>query len=168
MATSIPQLAVEIRDAMGFPAPTSKQLIGFAHGILEELTQNGQATKHFMASGHKISGMTAPSLAGKIAQYAGYGYVSPQLLAFSNGVVTHIQTAGIVTYSAPPTAPPAIPPGADWFLDGKISGLSGPAMAALIVVNVGFPFTSSQLIKMCTAICSHIVDNAEVVSGVIS
>ena len=106
MATNDLQLADEIRQAMGFPTPTSTQLLGFAKAILEELTQNGMATFGGSPTGHSISGMTAASLASKIANYAGYGYVSTELLKYSTGVVNYIQASAIVTYVGPPPPPP--------------------------------------------------------------
>lgn len=164
MATSFPLLATEIATAIGQSYVTT-QVMGFAHGILEELTQNGTATFGFTPTGHTISGMTAASMAGKIATYAGYGYASPELVNFCMGIVTHIQGAAIVTYTGP-IFPPPPPPG--WFLGGTISGLSGPAMASLVQSYVGYPSVSPQLLAKCTAIANHIMTNASVVSGVIS
>jgi hypothetical protein len=154
-------LASEIATAVGHPGNVTVQIQGFATGILQELTQNGHATVG-APSGNAISGMTGYSMASKVATAAGYGFVSTPLLHFCNGVTTHILT-GTVNYTGP--IPPAIPP---WFLGGTIVGLSGPAMAALVQSNVGFPFTSSYLLAMCTAITSHIMTNAQVTSGTIS
>ena len=166
MATNAPQLANEIRAAMGFPLPVSQQLIGFAQGILEELTMNGIATFDSGIPGpHSISGMVGVSMATKVHNYAGWAEAgpTPQLINYCTGIVQHIHGMGIVTYVGPP--PPAIP---DYFLGGTISGLDGTIMANTIAGLVPYPGTSPELIAKCTAIVTHIMVNAEVVSGIIS
>jgi hypothetical protein len=154
--------------AMGFPAPNSAQIIGWAQGILEELTQNGTATSRNFPGPHPISGMSGASMASKIASYAGYPGVSSTLNNYCNAIVQHIQSNGQVFYTAPVAAPPAIPPPAAWFLNGTISGLSGSTMASLIVSQVGYPGVSSQLLAKCNAIVAHIQSNALVTDGVIA
>ncbi len=164
MAVNAPQLADEVAAALGYDT-TSTQLIGWATGILEELTQNGIATFGFTPSGHTISGMTPASMASKIANYAGYGSVSTELLNYCTGIVNHIHGTAIVTYIGPPFPPPP-PPG--WYLGGTISAINGAGMASMVAAAVGYPGVSAQLLAKCTAICDHIIANALVVSGVIS
>lgn len=164
MATSAPLLASEIAAGLGHPGDVTVQVQGFATGILEELTQNGVAGFNGgVPSPYSISGMSGSSLATKVASYAGYPFVSPELLSFCTGIVTHIQGSGIVTYVGPP--PPANP---NYFLGGTISGLVGATMASIIQGAVPYPFVSAELLGMSNAICNHIVANAQVVSGVIS
>lgn len=163
MATNATQLADEIRSAMGFPLPVSPQLIGWATGVLDELTSNGSATFGGMAGGHPISGMTGSSMASKVAAAAGYPSVTSELENFCTAIVDHIESDGIVTYIGP--VPPTMP---DWFLGGTISGLDGSALAVLVKDAVGYPSVTSELETFCTAFTDHIMNNAEVESGVIS
>lgn len=168
MALNASGLADEVRSAMGFPSPTSKEIVGWATGIVDEVTSNGVATFGNIPGPHPISGITGASMAGKVATAAGYGSVSAELLNFCTGVANHITGSGVVTYAGPPPAPPALPPPAAWFLGGVVSGLSGPAMAAQVASAVGYPGVSPELLNQCTAIADHIMANAQVVSGVIS
>lgn len=164
MATNAALLASQIAAGLGHPGDVTVQVQGFATGILEELTQNGTAGFNGgIPSPYSITGMSGGSLATKVAGYAGYPGVSPQLLSFCTAIVSHIQGAGIVTYVGPP--PPANP---NYFLGGTISGLVGATMASLIQAAVPYPFVSTELLGMSDAICNHIVANAQVVSGVIS
>lgn len=167
MALNANGLAEEMRSAMGFPSPVSNELIGWSAGVVEEVLK-GVATFGNIPGPHPIAGITGPGMAALIADYAGYGSVSADLLNFCTGVANHIVSSGVVTYTAPPPAPPAIPPAAAWFLGGTISGLSGPAMAAQVAAATGFPGVSAELLNQCTAIANHIMANAQVVSGVIS
>ncbi len=167
MATQFTVLGPEIAVAMGYPAVNS-YLLGFAHGILDELTMSGKATFGMIPSPHPISGMIPDSMASLIMGYCGYPSVSPDLTKFCTGVVNHIHMAGIVTYTAPPPAPPAILPPAAWFLNGTISGLKGSMMAEEVRGQMGFPTISPKLLAECTAVCDHIIANAKVVSGKIS
>lgn len=165
MAMNETQLAQEVADAMGYSTVTS-QLIGWAKGIVEEV-KNGSATFGNIPGPHPISGVLGPNMATLIANYAGYGYATPELTNFCTGVAKHIVSSGVVTYTAPPPAPPAIMPPQAWFLNGTISGLDGSAMASLVATMVGYPNVSAKLLAECTAICDHIMSNAEVTSGVI-
>lgn len=169
MAVNPAGLSEEIRVAMGFPLPTSQQLIGWSTGVLDELTQSGTATSRNVAGPHTISGMTGPSMAARIvaASSGTYPFISPELTNYCNAIVQHIQTSGQVFYTGPvPGNPP--PPSASWFEGGTISGLSGPVLASLVVAQVGYPFVSTRLLAKCTAIVDHIQNNAEVLDGVIS
>lgn len=162
MATSPALLADEVATALGNPGNITSQVLGWATGLLEELTQNGSATFGGFAGPHPISGMSGSSMATKIANYAGYPGANSTLIAYCNGIVSHIQGSGTVTYTSPTGLPP------NWFLGGTISGLSGSAMAAEVASSVGYPGVSPELLAKCTAIADHITGNAEVVSGVIS
>jgi hypothetical protein len=163
MATSAAGLAADVATALGHPGDVSAPVLGWATGVLGELTQNGIATFGLIPGPHPISGMTGASMASKIALAAGYPGPTPILIAYAGAICTHIQSSGFVTYTSP-TSP--IPP--NWFLGGTISGLNGPAMATLVAAACGFPGTTPILIAKCTAIASHIMSNAQVVSGVIS
>jgi hypothetical protein len=162
MATSPTLLASEVATALNHPGDVTAEVLGWATGLLEELTQNGVATFGGIPGPHSISGMTGLSMASKIAGYAGYPGTTPTLIGYCTGIVAHIQGSGIVTYTGP------TPPGPSYFLGGTISGLSGPAMATLVASSAGYPGTTPVLIAKCTAIANHIMTNAQVVSGVIS
>lgn len=169
MAVNSPQLSDEIRVAIGFPLPISDQLIGWATGVLDELTQSGTATSRNFPGPHPISGMTGASMASRIiaASNGTYGFVSTELTNFCNAIVSHVQTSGQVFYTSPiPANPP--PPSDSWFLGGTITGLDGTVLASLVAAQVGYPFVSTQLLAMCTAFVTHIQTNAEVTDGVIS
>lgn len=157
MSVSPTALAAAMATGIGQSAPTS-QLSGFAKGILEELTQHGMASSG-PPSGNTISGMSGSSMATKVAGYAGYPNVSAELMGFCSAIVSHIESAGLVSYTGP---------GPVFFLGGTISGLSGSAMASGVMSSVGYPSVTSQLSGMCGAIASHIMSNAEVNSGTIS
>jgi hypothetical protein len=161
MSVSPSLLGTEIATALGQSSATS-QVIGFATGILNELTQSGMAA-FGSPSGNTISGMTGADMASKVAAAAGFGSVSGTLSGFCSGIVSHIQSAGMVSYTGP--TPPATPV---YFLGGTISGLSGSAMAAQVQASAGYPSVSSQLLGMCTVIANHIMTNAQVTSGIIS
>lgn len=166
MALDEVALADEIASAMGYPS-TSAQLVGWAKGVVEEV-KHGVATFGNIPGPHPISGVLGPSMASLISNYAGYGSVSPELTSFCAGIATHIISSGVVTYTSPVPAPPALLPADAWFLGGTISGLSGAGMAALVQSMVGYPSISSKLLAECNAIASHIMANAEVVSGTIN
>ena len=154
-------LANEITDAMGFPAPPSPQLIGWATGCIIELSGKGLATTGGIPGPHKITGISGPSMAAIVASVGGYGLITPQLIGECTGIMTHIMTAANVVY----VAPPPVAGNPDWFIGGKISGMSGPAMATLVALFTGFPIPTPDLIKKCTAIVDHIEKNALVNNG---
>jgi hypothetical protein len=162
MATNYTQLAGEIATALGHPGNVTTQVLGFARGILEELTQSGSATFGNIPGPHSISGLTGSSMANRVKTYAGYPTVSSQLLGFCTGISTHVMT-GVVTYTGPSSPTPP-----NWFLGGTISGMTGSGMANQVKINVPFPYVTSELLAMCQAIVSHIQTNAQVTSGVIS
>jgi len=164
MATNAPQLADEIAAAIG-QSFTTAQLIGFATGVLEEVTQNGSATFGGFPGPHPISGLSGSSMANKVVTYVGYPFVSSVLIAFCGAIADHIMTNGQVTYTSP-----IIPldPANSWTSNGTISGLNGPQLASEIQAAVGYPFVSTQLIGFATAITDHIMNNAEVNFGVIT
>ena len=164
MAMDKDALASEIAQAMGHSHVT-QQLKGFAQGIIEEV-RNGTATFNLVPTPHPISAIVGPNMAQLVATYAGYGYASPELTQYCTGVATYIMASGIVTYASPESPP--TPPDKAWFLEGTISGLVGSAMASTVASFVPFPYVSKELLAKCTAICNHIVNNAEVESGVIS
>lgn len=158
------KLASEITDAMGFPLPPSPQLVGWATGVVIELSTNGSASTGGIPGPHKISGLTPVTMAAKVAAAGGYILVTPGLLAECSGIIAHIAQAAQVTYSGPP---PAVG-NPDWFVDGKISGMNGAAMAVLVASFSGFPVPTPDLIKKCSAIVKHIQENAIVIQGVIA
>lgn len=158
------KLASEITEEMGFPLPPSPQLVGWATGVVIELTTNGSATTGGIPGPHKISGLTPVTMAAKVAAAGGYIIVTPGLLAECSGIIAHIAQAAQVTYNGPP---PAVG-NPDWFVGGKISGMSGPAMAVLVASLSGFPIPTPDLISKCTAIVNHIEKNAVVIQGIIA
>lgn len=162
MATNYTQLAGEIATALGHPGNVTPQVLGFARGILEELTLNGSASFGGTPGPHPISGLSGTSMASRVRSYAGYSTVTSQLQGFCTGIATHIMT-GVVTYTGP-TSP--TPP--NWFLGGTISGMTGSGMANLVKSSVPFPNVTSQLLAMCQAVVNHIQSNAQVASGVIA
>ncbi len=167
MAVNFNDLADEIASAIA--APKTPEIIGFSKAVLEELTVNGSATYNDFASPHPISGMTESSLANKIATYiGGRGPATTMSIKYAKGIVDHIQNDGFVEYGSKPLNPPTVNPGQEWMNDGTIKSLVGVSMANEIELNIGSPFMSAKLIAKCTAICDHIMNNAEVEVGVIS
>ena len=85
--------------------------------------------------------------------------VSENLIGWGTGVVQHIQGAAITNN---PVVTGTTPPGgslsAGASVGGIISGLSGSAMAGLIVANSNgtYPFVSQELLNFCNAIVQHI------------
>lgn len=159
MAVNAPQLAIEMTNAMGYPLPASTELEAFATGLLNGLT-GGVATTG-PASGNTISGIVGPSIAAEIASLIPtYSGVSTELNNFCTAYATYVMASAIVTYTGPGTP--------SYFTGGTISGLIGAALAATIQSTVGYPFISTKLLAMSTAIVDHIIANAEVESGVIS
>ena len=161
-------LADELRSALNFPAPTSDQLVGWAGGIVDEITQSGSATSRNIPGPHPISGLSGSSMANRVASAAGYDSVSPELLDFCNAISTHIQSFGQVFYTLPVPAPPGIQPPMAFFLNGTITGLNGPLLASAVAAQVGYPSVTPQLLAKCTALTNHIMLNALVTDGVIA
>lgn len=164
MAVSISSLASEIASALGHPGDVTQEVLGWATGVLNELTQSGIATfGGGTPTGHTISGMTGASMASRVASAAGYPSISTELLNFCTAIASYVQGNTIVTYTGPP--PPANP---NYFQNGTISGLVGSGLANAVQASVGYPFVSSPLLAKCSAITSHIMTNAQVQLGVIS
>lgn len=162
MAMNPTDLASEIASALGYPGNVTIQVQGFAQGIIEEITQNGVASTGAVPSPHNISGITGASMAAKVANYAGYGYVTPTLLGYCTGIVSHITSSAVVSYTGPGGLPPL------FFLGGTISGLSGAAMAIQVALSAGYPGVTPQLLAKCTAIADHIMNNGEANNGSIT
>jgi len=158
LAVNPTDMADEIRIGMGFPPPTSDINIGWATGVLAELTENGTASFGGSPGPHPVSGLTGPSMALKIQTEAGYPFISPELTLYATALSNYIIAFAVVTYTGPP--PSAGNP--DWYLGGTIGGMTGAAMAAAVALGVGFPFVSTELLNKCTAIVDHIQSNAEV------
>ena len=167
MALNGTQLAESIRSIMGYPTPTSDQLIGWSTGIVNEIVFNGSATYGNTPSGHPISGLSASSMADRIiTEVSQYPVVTTQLIQFCAGIVEHIHSNAIVTYSSPIKNPPTEPLG--WYLGGTISGMTAAGMAESIRSNVGYTTVSNLLLAECSAIVSHIHDFGQVEWGIIS
>lgn len=160
MSLSSSTLASDIATALGHSGNVTLQVLGFAQGIIDELTQNGVASTGPI-TGNTISGVTGSSMASKISVAAGFGSVSAKLLNFCNGISSHITSAANITYTGPGTSPP-------YSTGGTISGLSGSAMASLISSNVGYGSVTSILLAMATAVTNHITINAQANAGVIT
>lgn len=163
-----PGLADEIRTEMGFPAPTSQQLIGWATGVVTHIQTAGIATFGNIPGPHPITGLSGPVMAATIAPIAGYPGTTPELINYCTGIATYIMANGVVTYTGPAPMPPTILPPAAWFLGGTISGMDGNAMSVVVAGLLGLGPPTPPLINKCTAIANHIQTNAQVVSGVIS
>ena len=166
MATNVNLLASEIATALG--APVTPEIIGFSQALLDEFTGNCTATMNDYPTPHTMSGMDESRLATNSAIAMGKaGQETDMTIKYCKGIIDHIQNDGIVTYASKPPSS-TVPPGEEWMNDGTISGLDGSAMASEIESNVGAPFMSPKLIAKCSAICDHIMTNAEVEEGVIS
>ena len=168
MSLNFNDLASDIATALNHPGDITVQVLGFSHGIIEELTTNGMATSRNTPGPHSISGMTDSSMAALVASYAGYGSVSSQLLNFCRAIVDHIQNDGQVFYDSPVENPPLILPADAWYLNGLISNLDGSTLATLVASYVGYGSVSTPLLQFCTAVVNYIMANAEVTDGVIS
>lgn len=186
MSMSPPSMADLIRSTMGFPTPVSSQLLGWASGVIQEITSNalvsnlpgtitgttapGSSLSNGAGMGGLIAGMSGGSMASKVVAAVPYPYTSTQLTAFCNQIVLHIQSLGMVNFDSgnitgtctnTPLSPGPLVAGAG--SNGKIIGLSGPTLAAAIHAAVGYPGgVSLRLIQFCTAIVSYIMDNAAV------
>ena len=155
------QLGDEIAQAFGYDF-TSEQLHCWGRAIVAEV-RHGVATFHLKKSGHKISGIVGVSMAGMVVSCMNYGFISRELNRFCDAIADHVMGSGIVTYEGPDTGTPPV----DWFLGGKISGLSGPVLAGMVVDYVGYGYVTDRLLIECTVIVKHIMNNAEVTLGVI-
>jgi len=158
MATSASGLSEEIRVAMGFPLPVSAELLGWATGVLGEITTNAVATTGGSAGPHTISGMTGASMASKVVASAGYGSVSTELGDYCDAIVSYIQDNAEIFYTNGPV----------FDSGGTISNLVGSDLAALIASTVGYAGVSTPLLDKSTAMIDHIQDNAEANGGSIT
>lgn len=183
-------LANQIRGDMGFPTPTSSQLIGWGGAVVQHIQTgivehaSGDVTGTVPASGGPlsngaatngvISGLSGSGLASLVSAQAGYPGVSPQLQSYCEEIVNHIQNVGLVEFDpgnitgiCTNTITPGGPvPGtltAGAGIDGVITSLNGPQLADNIHSAVGYPgSTSGPLIQFCTALTTYIMDNAQV------
>jgi len=164
MAMAYLDLADEVAAAAGYPEASDK-VKAFSKGVVDGIKLGVASFNAGVPTPHVITGIIPATMAGIIKTEAGYPSVTSQLLGFCSAVATHIMTPafGIVTYVGPP--PPAVP---NYFQDGTIAGLSGSVLAALMATNMGFGSPSSELDGFASAIANHVVNNAEVLSGVIS
>jgi hypothetical protein len=189
MAMNAAALADEIKEAAGQSKETSKENKAEAEAIVEELQQMGLVTlaTPFITgtcpSGGPLSGgqakmgvilgISGPTLAARMAQKMGFGAPSPQLLGKATGIATHIMT-GKVSFASGKVAgtcgnsPTSPGPFAGAASGGKIEGLDGSGMAALVSKGIGQASASPELTKVCKAICDHVQKNAEVMFAVVA
>ena len=90
------------------------------------------------------------------------GSTDQDLIGWSTGVITHIQTQalvnfapGLITGTCPPGGPLANGAGSG----GLIVGLVPSTMAELVIAGTGYPFVSPLLLIYCTQITTHIMTN---------
>lgn len=178
-------MADSIRSSMGFPNPTSTQLLGWGNGIVQHIQAAAQVSNApgtitgtcvpgsslsgGSGSGGTIAGMSGSTLASLVASLAGYPFVSSKLMAFCNEIVSHIQSFGVVAFASgnitgtctnTNDTPGTLVSGAG--TGGTISGLSGSTLANAIHAAAGYPgSTSTKLMQFCTAIVNYIMANGE-------
>jgi hypothetical protein len=166
MALNPALLASQIQAAIAAPSVTP-EILGFATAVCEEIIENGLATFAYFSGPHIISELDGASLANRVAGYLGRGPESANTIKFCTGITEYIMDAGVVFYASKAINPPLVPPELSWQNQGTITLLIGPDMADSIESFVGAPFMSSKLIAKCTAICNHIMSNAQVEIGII-
>jgi hypothetical protein len=187
-------MAESIRSSMGFPLPVSTELVGWASGVIGEITSNakvnnapgtitgtcpsGGPLSSGAGTGGLISSMSGSDMASLVKSGAGYPSVSSELSTFCSQIVSHIQSLGMVTFASgsitgsctnTPLSPGPLAAGAG--SNGVITGLNGTTLATAIHSSVGYPGSvSTPLINFCTAIVNYIMANAQVTyaSGTIS
>lgn len=178
-------LADAIRSQMGFPTPVSMQLTGWATGVISHLTSQGivnflpgtitgdtspgSSLSNGAGSGGVVSGLSGSAMAPLVASDAGYPNVSSVLQTYCTQICNHVMT-GLVnidsgnvsgTCTNTPLSPGPLAAGAA--MNGKLTGLSGSALASLIHNAVGYPGSVSQpLIQFCTAICNYLMSNSSI------
>lgn len=181
-------LAVEIKDSLGFGAlETSGKNSDFAGGIVKHIKTGivafapGTITGNAPSSGGPLS--NGAGKGGKIALIpaglegllaAAFGAVTPEIKGMANAITTHIVTAGSVTFKSGSitgtcsnsSSSPGVLAGAG--ANGIIEGLNGAALAALMASGIKQGAPSPQLLKMCDAICKHIMTNAKVTLPVVT
>jgi len=149
MAMNYIQLADEIALKMGY-GYTSDQLIGWSHGIIEEIQINGYSVKQIPptpATNGKVYGLDYNSMANRVINYCGYGHVSDILLKFCIGICNHILDKNNVIYDNPE-------------ISGKITSLNGVEMTQAVIDAGAFIYATTYLIQFCEAVCDHIMNNA--------
>lgn len=87
--------------------------------------------------------LNATDLADELATAIGQVTTTPHMIGWAQAVVTEITTNGSATSRNIPGPHP-------------ISGVTGPSLATLIQINVGYPFVSTVLTAYATAIATHI------------
>lgn len=177
-------LADAIRVSMGFPTPVSSQLIGWGDAIVEHLgtalVNNAPGTVTGTcgpvpgpliagaASAGLIVGLDGSALASLVKDYAGYPSVTSQLQGLCGAIATHIMTMGLVNFDTGNITGictnTLLSPGTvtGEGTGGKISGLSGSAMASMAQSMAGFPSVTPELIAFCSGIADYVMANAEV------
>ena len=176
-------LATAIRVAMGFPAPNSRQLIGWATGVIDEITTGvvtnatGTITATYccvgpISAGTAICGVIAcicnnPMAQGIIDNSSGaYRFISVQLRNYTCAIACHIVSCGVVTFASgqitgcATTMPCILVAGAGTC--GMIGCLCGPVLAQLIATKVGYGRVSVPLRIKATAMVCYIMTNSEV------
>lgn len=85
---------------------------------------------------------------------------STQLVGWANGVISHLETSGIVNF-LPGTITGSTSPGSSLSngagSGGIVSGLSGSVMAPLVAADAGYPGVSSILQIYCNQIALHVM-----------
>lgn len=187
MAMTGSGMADAIRSAMGFPTPVSSQLTGWGDGVVQHIqaaglvsnitgtitgvTAPGSPLSAGAGAGGLIAGLSGSAMATLVCSNSGGSYPSPtsQLSAFCTQITLHIMTSGIVTFASgditgtctnTPLSPGPLAGGMG--ANGKISGLSGSTLAALVAPAIGQSSVSAPLTSFCTAVCAYIMANATV------
>ena len=181
MALNPANLASEIQKALGMSGAPSKELIGEATAICDEVLKalvsfapgaivgvappTGGPLTLGAGTGGTISGMTGSSLANDMKTQMNKPKISKQLQAVADAIVSHTMT-GLVEFAPnmilAACSNTATSPGAVTGListGGQISGLSGQPLSALMAEAFGGK-VSPQLLKMCDAITNHIMSNS--------
>lgn len=186
MALSADVLAAAIQAALGQSGPISEKNKDLAKGIVDQVVSSSLVTlppgtvlgtcppggplAAGSASGGMISALVPDAMAQEIA--AGDGGPDKKIIDLAKAICTHIQTAVVVfapgTIIGACTNTPTTPgPFVGTASGGKITGLSGDALAQLIAPDQGGT-VSPQLKAMAGAITDHVQSAGEAVfaSGV--
>lgn len=144
------QLSSEIATELG--QVETDETLAFAQAIVEELKTSAIASTGSPAG--TISNIDSASMAALIVTYASYPYSTSEVEGLCDALKSHIESDAVVTYPADP-----------WSDGGTISNLSDAAMAALWKTNASYPSVTAQILGMCTAILTHIMNNASCDGG---